>query len=571
MKKIKLLLMFCIAVILILNIKNVVCATDTKAILPESKKTIEDGVYEIKSAINNKYVLDVLGASKDNGANVQLYEYSNVEQKKFKVTYLEDGYYQIIAMHSGKSLDVKYASNEKGANVWQWEYNGTDAQKWIIKDAGNGYCNIISKCNGLYVDVFNAKAENFTNIQMCDGNGLAAQKFKFEQVRNNNSGSENENKVILPESKKTIEDGVYEIKSSINNKYVLDVLGASKGNGANVQLYEYSDVEQKKFKVTYLEDGYYQIIAMHSGKSLDVKDASKKKGANVWQWEYNGTDAQKWIIKDAGNGYCNIISKCNGLYVDVFNAKAENFTNIQMCDGNGLAAQKFKFEQVRNNNSGSENENKVILPESKKTIEDGVYEIKSSINNKYVLDVLGASKGNGANVQLYEYSDVEQKKFKVTYLEDGYYQIIAMHSGKSLDVKDASKKKGANVWQWEYNGTDAQKWIIKDAGNGYCNIISKCNGLYVDVFNAKAENFTNIQMCDGNGLAAQKFKFINVKYSYGIDVSRYQINTNWQAVKNTGMDFAMVRAGFRGYGTEGTLNEDSSYRQNISRSIIKWD
>ena len=171
--------------------------------------------------------------------------------------------------------------------------------------------------------------------------------------------------------------------------------GASKENGANIQLYEYSADNQKRFKVKYLGDGYYSIVAMHSNKALDVKDASKQKGANVWQWEQNGTDAQKWIIKEAGNGYYNIISKCNGLYVDVENAIAKNFTNIQMCDGNGLNAQKFKFEKVQTNttsNTTNENTNQITILKGTKTIEDGTYVIRSSINTKYVLDVLRSIK-----------------------------------------------------------------------------------------------------------------------------------------------------------------------------------
>jgi len=462
------------------------------------EQVIEDGTYVIRSAINPKFVLDVNGASKEDNANIQLYEFSVDPQKRFKITYSEDGYYSIIAEHSNKSLDVEDASKFKGANVRQWEQNGADSQKWLIKDVGNGYYSIISKCNGLYVDVHNANANNFTNIQMCDGNGLDAQKFIFENIK----------------AKRTIEDGTYVIRSSINTKFVLDVNGASKENDANIQLYEYSADPQKRFKIIYSDDGYYSIIAEHSNKSLDVKDASKFKGANVRQWEYQEKDSQKWLIKDAGNGTYNIISKCNGLYIDVYNANANNFANIQMCDGNGLSAQKFKFEKVKIN---SDDIKPVPTPEPdiekteesplERTIEDGIYVIRSAINSKFVLDIDGASKNNGANVQLYEYTVDPQKRFKVKYLDDGYYSIIAEHSNKSLDVKDASKAKGANVWQWEQNGTDAQKWLIKDARNGTYNIISKCNGLYVDVYNANANNFTNIQMCDGNGLNAQKFIF----------------------------------------------------------------
>ena len=348
----------------------------------------------------------------------------------------------------------------------------------------------------------------------------------------------------------TIEDGTYIIKSAIDSKFVIDVLGASTSNGTNVHLYEYSDVPQKKFKITYLDDGYYSIIATHSNKSLDVKDASKAKGANVQQCEQNKEDAQKWIIKDVGNGYYSIISKCNGLYVDVYNAVAQNYQNIQMCDGNGLNAQKFKFEKVEDKTNTTPE-----TPKGEKTIEDGTYVIHSAINSNYVLDVTGASKYNGANIQLYTKAGVKQQKFKITYLNDGYYSIIAIHSNKSIDVKDASKAKGANVQQWESNGTDAQKWIIKDVGNGYYSIISKCNGLYIDVYNAVAANGTNIQMCDGNGLNAQKFTFEEVTVDINIDETKYpgykeriltlmEKHPNWNfELLYTGLNFSDAVAG----------------------------
>lgn len=135
-----------------------------------------------------------------------------------------------------------------------------------------------------------------------------------------------------------------------------------------------------------------------------------------------------------------------------------------------------------------------------------------------------------------------QKRFKVTYLGDGYYSIVATHSNKSLDVKDASKQKGANVWQWEQNNTDAQKWKIQYVGNGYYSIISKCNGLYMDVLDANASNFTNIQMCDGNGGMAQKFVFTTQNQWDGIDVSEFNGNISWPSVKNSGqVEFAMMR------------------------------
>lgn len=65
---------------------------------------------------------------------------------------------------------------------------------------------------------------------------------------------------------------------------------------------------------------------------------------------------------------------------------------------------------------------------------------------------------------------------------------------------------------------------------------------------------------DGNGkfegevVVSGKFK--------GVDVSKYQGNINWNQVKASGVEFAIIRVGYRGYGS-GALVEDPTFRQNI--------
>ena len=59
---------------------------------------------------------------------------------------------------------------------------------------------------------------------------------------------------------------------------------------------------------------------------------------------------------------------------------------------------------------------------------------------------------------------------------------------------------------------------------------------------------------DANGVKTNQLR--------GIDVSKYQGNINWSAVKSSGIDFAIIRAGYRGYGT-GALVEDSKFKANI--------
>lgn len=50
----------------------------------------------------------------------------------------------------------------------------------------------------------------------------------------------------------------------------------------------------------------------------------------------------------------------------------------------------------------------------------------------------------------------------------------------------------------------------------------------------------------------------------GIDVSKYQGSIDWEKVAADGVEFAIIRLGYRGYGKEGTLVEDETFKTNIA-------
>ena len=50
----------------------------------------------------------------------------------------------------------------------------------------------------------------------------------------------------------------------------------------------------------------------------------------------------------------------------------------------------------------------------------------------------------------------------------------------------------------------------------------------------------------------------------GIDVARYQEKVDWETVKASGRSFVFIRAGYRGYGAEGTLNTDLNFETNYA-------
>lgn len=72
-------------------------------------------------------------------------------------------------------------------------------------------------------------------------------------------------------------------------------------------------------------------------------------------------------------------------------------------------------------------------------------------------------------------------------------------------------------------------------------------------------DWTCLQVKDG----FKNYIVDNQVVSYrGIDVSNFQGEIDWQQVKNAGVDFAMIRLGYRGYGT-GVIELDERFEANI--------
>lgn len=54
--------------------------------------------------------------------------------------------------------------------------------------------------------------------------------------------------------------------------------------------------------------------------------------------------------------------------------------------------------------------------------------------------------------------------------------------------------------------------------------------------------------------------------SKGIDVSQFQGDINWAQVANSGIKYAMIRIGYRGYGKSGGIAEDTKYKDNFKNA-----
>ena len=454
-------------------------ASSAKAVNPKASLPLENGgIYQIASAVNSSYVIDIAGGSKGDGANAQVFQSNNTLAQYFKAIWIDGDWYYFVNLGSNKALDVCNGSKNSGANVWQYVSNSTAAQKWRVVKNSDGTFTIYSGTNQkLALDLSNASASNGSNVQVFQSNGTRAQKWYFRK------SSALTNAVAQGSA---VSNGFYTIASALPGSGVLDVADGSQANSANVQLFGSNNTFAQKAKVSKAVSNLYTIEFTNSGKLLDVVNGSTKSGANVQQYASNSTLAQMWYFKkNPSTGLYEIVSAGSGLVLNVAGGKASNGANVCIATANGSAAQAFSLKSVQ-------------------LVNNGTYVIQSSIVSPMVLDVSGGSKASGANVQIYRSNGTDAQKFIIEYLGQGAYSIANKKSGKLLDVSGGSTANGANVWQYDGNGTKAQKWVIDEQG-GALVFKSLVSGKVLDVSGGSRFSGGNVQQYGWNATAAQKF------------------------------------------------------------------
>lgn len=140
---------------------------------------VPSGVYTIHTARDDNYVLDIQADSKENRANIMLYNYIGNNQQKF---YLKDcgSYYTIQSLYSYKWLDIAYPM-KSGANVQLYNDYTQPEEHWVLEYAGDGYVYIRALTDtSTYLDVVNNQAANHSNVGVWWGKTSDSQVWRLE-------------------------------------------------------------------------------------------------------------------------------------------------------------------------------------------------------------------------------------------------------------------------------------------------------------------------------------------------------------------------------------------------------
>lgn len=157
---------------------------------------------------------------------------------------------------------------------------------------------------------------------------------------------------------------------------------------------------------------------------------------------------------------------------------------------------------------------------------------------------LSFGKVNAAEKELAQKDEhIESLKAEKTALEENYIE--------AMNIIDAPSEPET------VEGIEAEdgKILIYEGSVGYA-WVPIISGIEQNTY--KKNNFSTdergrMKYTDENGQESSYF---------GIDVSSYQGDINWQLVREDGVEFAFIRAGYRGYGEEGKLCADEKFAAN---------
>ncbi|SDA69506.1 Ig-like domain (group 2) [Butyrivibrio sp. INlla18] len=138
--------------------------------------------------------------------------------------------------------------------------------------------------------------------------------------------------------------------------------------------------------------------------------------------------------------------------------------------------------------------------------------------------------------------------------------VLKDKSGNTVYVKDGDKYREA-TYQDYYDGN--KKFYLRKAATAYKYTGWQTIDGKTYFYDKNGDRVKGEQVIQG-----AKYTFdgdgalVKSPGAMGIDVSKWNGNIDWNAVKNSGVNFVIIRCGYRG-SSQGTLIEDPKFRANI--------
>lgn len=272
-----------------------------------------NGVYKITA----KHSGMVLGT---NGSAVQQQKYTGAASQLWRIQNIGASHFKISSVASGKVMDISGASREEGAKLLQYDWADAYNQKWHVLDCGGGYHRLVNvNTLGKALEIKNESRAEGADAVLCSFSYKDNQLFRLELVdKNLVSGStymiENRGtgKVIgagaggdvtLGTPAGTV-DQVWRAGDLFNGYFTFTLAGEhhaldnanSSKNGTQMRCEVFDTCFAQQWQPVHITGGYYKLINRLSGKVLDNKDGSSIDGNPIIQYSDYASDNynQQW-------------------------------------------------------------------------------------------------------------------------------------------------------------------------------------------------------------------------------------------------------------------------------------
>lgn len=309
-------------------------------------------------------------------------------------------------------------------------------------------------------------------------------------------------------------------------------------------------------------------------KKVDVSAEVKKESeinTKVEETVGNKTPIEKPVT----NTVAFLESKKMVTTVEIQNVSLDNFTHAYASEKKhtetfGTTVIQVPEEVTLYNQGGVHSKTYTINPYVSRAEAEKIQSIDWDWDNKSAVDLVKNADGS----------------VTISYLQDGGVTVTA-----KIQYTDANGVPQEQVWSVSVrilDITDNQTQLRDAQGFGlYIDNAGKTPAVLTDYENYNSfysVKYTGWQTLDGKVYYFdENHQYVtgdqvigSIKYSFredgtlvealetrGIDVSKWQANIDWKAVAGAGIDFAIIRVGYRGY-TGGTLVEDEYFRKNIA-------
>ncbi|MBR8743860.1 RICIN domain-containing protein [Nocardiopsis sp. MG754419] len=144
-----------------------------------------------------------------------------------------------------------------------------------------------------------------------------------------------------------LEPGTAYALQNVHGDRALDVAGGSTDNGAHVHLWDRHDQDNQQWRFVPIDDGFYEVVGVGSGKLLEIPAAPDPESGPVASLlTRTGSPNQHWTVVEVGDGVVRLVNRADGHALEGQGGAPDNGTLVTPAEDGGHPHQQWRLAPV---------------------------------------------------------------------------------------------------------------------------------------------------------------------------------------------------------------------------------